>query len=151
MARKKYAKIDLTEIKGLRYALQFASKSIQSEIDMQLREWAESTKKQYDMATNYGNGFKSNPKYSSLKSFYTVIKSNKFNGFYVAVGQECFIAKFLEVGTKPHIIKQKQRGIEFAVSGILGNRSLSNVWNKNQSNISERIEKIVQKTISRGL
>lgn len=151
MARKKYAKIDLSKIKGLSYAMQLASRNIKSEIEEQLIDWAQDTKNKYDTTTGYGSGFKRHAKYRGLKSFYIVEQSNKYNGFYVAVGHECFIAKFLEVGTKSHVIRQNKRGIEFTVSGIVGRRPLSNIWNKNQNNIMERIEGVVQKAISRRL
>lgn len=76
-----------------------------------MNEWVRNTKKEYDSATGYGNGFKSMPRYSYLKSFSLVEKAKKGNGLYVAVGHECFVARFLEVGTDTHIIKQKQCAI----------------------------------------
>ena len=149
MARKKYTKIDLNNLKGFAYAFQFASDSINSELLNQMNDWAQATKKEYDAITGYGNGFKRKPQYAYLKSFSLVEKATKGNGLYVAVGHECFIARFLEVGTDTHTIKQKQRGIEFSVKGIHGSKALSKIWNANQKNIPEQIENMVKNAIFR--
>lgn len=144
MSRKKF-KIDLNKIENFAYALQTASLEIKPRLEAALKKWASETKADYDSKSGHA-------RLLGKDSFYQVEEAYSVNGLHVSVGHESFVAKFLEVGTKPHEIVRKSRNgksyVSAKVSGIKGNRPLSKVFNRRRKEIPniihEEIEKILK-------
>ena len=149
MARGKYATINLNKINGFIYALQVAPEKVKSNIKLAVDEWARDTKSAYDSAISYTSGFSKAPG----RSFAVVERAKKFDGLYVSVGHEAYIARFLEVGTKAHDIPHKNGQTPFVVhvSGIKGSKALSKAWNRNRSELKTAINKAVTYTINGGV
>lgn len=148
MARGKRANIDLNKIKRFTYTLQLAPEKLRNELTITMQKWAADTKAAYDSKTGYPNGFQ----HIKGKSFYTVQEATSFNGIYVSVGHEAYIARFLEVGTKAHAIPHRKSKPPYVVhvSGIKGSKALSDAWNSRKKNAIESIEKAVTSVIKGG-
>lgn len=151
MARKKNVSVKMENINGVAYSLKtFREKTI-SELANVMTEWGQHTKNEYDALTGYGNGFV-HSKYGNEQSFSIVEKGYGKAGLTVAVGHECFIARFLEVGTKAHAISHKKGGKVIRtvnVRGIKGSKALSKVISRNIKQVPERVEKAIKNLMER--
>ena len=138
-------KINLNKIDNFAYALQMSQGTIRQRLRAVMDKWAAETMGEYNKLTPYN-------KLQNKTSYYTVEPSNEGNGLYVAVGHASFIAKFLEVGTRPHQIIHKKNGkpILSEVKGIKGNKALGKAWNKKHKEIADRIAQEINNILLGG-
>ena len=78
---------------------------------------------------------------------------NSGNSLYVAVGHNSYIARFLEVGTKVHLIPHRKGSKYYVVNvkGIRGTKALGKVWNKRKREITLRISKEINDLLKGGI
>ena len=81
-------------LKELIGKLEGLSGDFRSVISSASKKWAKSTEKEYGQKIPYANGFS---RFPSEKVFSKV--TTKPDHIQVSVGHECFLARFLEVGT----------------------------------------------------
>ena len=138
-------KINLNKINNFAYALQNSRGTVNQRLEAVMDKWAAETMGEYNSLTPYN-------KLQNKTSYYTVESSRDGNGLYVAVGHASFIAKFLEVGTKPHRIVHKKNGkpVLAEVKGIKGNKALGKAWNKKHKEISDRIAEEINNILLGG-
>jgi hypothetical protein len=140
MARKTIS-IDLTEVNNFVYHMQNAPSTVMSLAMEASNEWAVEAEAEYANRIPYANGFKrsKDPKGRSSSTFHSVYRNSNTN-FSVGVGHEWYIAKFLEVGTKPHNIRRGENGV-IRHPGMPGTKALQKAVNANKKNLPTKIEK----------
>lgn len=151
MARKKNVSIKMENISGVAYSLKMFPEKAISELTNVMGEWGQHTKSEYDALTGYGSGF-SHSKYGNEQSFSIIKRETRRAGLMVAVGHECFIARFLEVGTKAHTISHKKDGKIIRtvnVRGIKGSKALAKAINRNIKEVPRRVEKAIKNLMER--
>jgi hypothetical protein len=140
MARKTIS-IDLTEVNNFVYHMQNAPTKVMEIATKASEKWAANTETEYANRIPYANGFKrsKDPRGRNASTFHSVYPTSS-TSFTVAVGHEWYIAKFLEVGTKPHNIRRGENGV-IRHPGFSGTKALQKVMNTNKKDLSSVIEK----------
>ena len=144
---KKYLKINLSKINNLHFAMQQFPDVARGRLQAVMEQWARDTQKDYDDLAGYGSGL------HGKQSFYEVRSEKSGNSLYVAVGHQSYIARFLEVGTKAHLIPHKKGNASYVVrvKGIKGTKALGKVWNKRKREITLRISKEINEILKGGI
>jgi hypothetical protein len=139
MARKSI-KIDLSEVENFIYYMQNVPTKVMEIATKASEKWAANTETEYANRIPYANGFKrsKDPRGRNASTFHSVYPTSS-TSFRVAVGHEWYIAKFLEVGTKPHNIRRGEGSIRHP--GFSGSKALQKVMNTNKKDLSSAIEK----------
>ena len=144
---KKFLKINLSKIKRLHFAMQQFPDIARGRLQSVMEQWARETQSDYDALSGYGNGLR------GKHSFHEVRNEKSGNTLRVSVGHNSYIARFLEVGTKAHLIPHKKGSKSYVVrvKGIKGTKALGTVWNKRKKEITLRISEVVNDLLKGGI
>lgn len=136
-------KFDITEVNDLLEKWKNAPTEIKNRAGTICRTWASKTKRDYRSSINYGDGLRRAPASANGKAYSKV--TIKDNSLRVEVGHESFIAKFVEVGTRPHRIQTNRATIQHP--GISGTHALQIAWNKNFASLTSQLQNILNTTL----
>lgn len=137
------------ELKELISDLEGLSGDFKSIVASASRKWAKSTEKEYSQKIPYANGFSQFP---GEKTFSKV--TTKPDHIQVSVGHECFLARFLEVGTTSHNVTRTTKNgkrVTNHVSGIRGTHALDKAFDSKMPDLLVEIDKKIQQELSKKL
>lgn len=139
MAHSKTVKIDLSEIDELIYKLQSSSSSVMNIVRESAAKWSETTEGHYASKIPYKNGFRraKNSRDRNSSTFHHV-STRGSNNIMISIGHESYIARFLEVGVKPHDIQQGKRVLKHP--GFTGTKTLRKTIDRHRSELITQIE-----------
>lgn len=152
MAKKKSGvfRLDMIQLEGFVKALNESPDKIRTRLYEISQKWGEKTRRAYSRRISYAMGF-NKPSHSNKRTFFSVEAENNNGKLTISVGHESFIARFLEVGTKAHVISHKSRDgkkiVESNVKGIKGSKALANAYREEYDSLGKRIETEVNKIL----
>lgn len=148
---KSTIKIDLTDIEGYYDAYRFSAAKAKTTALAVARQWALQTEGMYKSSVPYGNGFHSVKRMRKYKAGDEGYDGHAYSdtretstGFHVEVGHQCFIARFLEAGTKAHETYPGK-----TVRGIKGSKALDKVMKSRKPILEQNLSKAFTELIGR--